>query len=136
MMYASKLSKVSTTWTRIAFRVASSSTAPSTPSPAFPGEPTKASVVTETIPGPRSQQLLAELNQFQHTGAIHFFVDYAKSLGNYLVDADGNTYLDILGQISSLPLGYNHPAMIAAMCDPSNAAMLAQRPCLAMLPPT
>lgn len=76
------------------------------------------------------------MNKIQHTGAVHFFVDYAASRGNYLVDADGNTYLDILGQISSLPLGYNHPAIVSAMANPANASMLAQRPCLGMLPPT
>lgn len=149
MLYASKLANATTTMlarrhagaSEALLRAASSSlasdasTLPKTPSPAFPGEPTKAEIVTDTIPGPRSQKLLAQLDKLQHTGAVHFFVDYTKSRGNYLVDADGNTYLDILGQISSLPLGYNHPAIVEAMRDPANASMLAQRPCLGMLPP-
>jgi 4-aminobutyrate aminotransferase / (S)-3-amino-2-methylpropionate transaminase len=111
-----------------------SSTCPQTPSPAFPNEPPGIQIRT-TVPGPRSKELLTQLNKIQHVGAVHFFVDYAASRGNYLVDADGNTFLDILGQISSLPLGYNHPAIVSAMADPANAAMLAQRPCLGMLPP-
>jgi hypothetical protein len=35
----------------------------------------------------------------------HFFADYGKSLGNYVVDADGNVLLDVFSQIASLAVG-------------------------------
>ena len=40
-------------------------------------------------------------------------IDYEKSKGNYLVDADGNILLDVFAQISSIALGYNVSEMIA-----------------------
>ena len=41
----------------------------------------------------------------QQSGTVNFFVDYEKSRGNYVVDADGNILLDTYQQIASLPLG-------------------------------
>ena len=41
------------------------SATPSTPSPPFPGEPNKAQIVSDTIPGPRSKELLAQLDKLQ-----------------------------------------------------------------------
>ena len=45
------------------------------------------------------------MDEVTQTQAVHFFADYAASRGNYLVDVDGNRYLDVLGQIASLPIG-------------------------------
>lgn len=44
----------------------------------------------------------------QQTMTIHFFGDYERSRGNFLVDVDGNAFLDLFGQIGSLPVGMNN----------------------------
>lgn len=108
---------------------------PATPSPPFPGEYDSAKVVTDSVPGPKSKHLMARLAEIQQSATVSFFADYEASRGNYLVDVDGNRFLDIYGQIASLPIGYNHPAIVDAMTDKQNMALLAQRPCLGIFPP-
>uniref|UniRef100_A0A8C4Q189 Uncharacterized protein n=2 Tax=Eptatretus burgeri TaxID=7764 RepID=A0A8C4Q189_EPTBU len=61
-----------------------------------------------TVPGPKSQALKREFNAIQHADAVKFFCDFSASRGNYLVDADGNRMMDLLTQISSIPLGTIH----------------------------
>jgi len=92
-------------------------------------------VLKTEIPGPKSQQLLKELDLIQNTGAVEFFADYEKSAGNYLADADGNMVLDLYTQIASIPLGYNHPRVIKACTDPANLSSFVNRPALAVYPP-
>ncbi|KAF0032188.1 hypothetical protein F2P81_014478 [Scophthalmus maximus] len=73
-----------------------------------------------SVPGPRSQELTKQLGEIQNVGAVNFFCNYEESRGNYLVDVDGNRMLDIYTQISSIPIGYNHPALLKLMTDPNN----------------
>uniref|UniRef100_A0ABD2WNT5 (S)-3-amino-2-methylpropionate transaminase n=1 Tax=Trichogramma kaykai TaxID=54128 RepID=A0ABD2WNT5_9HYME len=98
-----------------------------------PEEPSGPSVHC-SIPGPQSQQLYRELNDIQQAGSVQLFADYEKSAGNYLADVDGNLLLDVYMQISSMPLGYNHPAMLKALTDPHNQKMIANRPALGVFP--
>jgi len=111
------------------------STAPApAPQSTLVDEPEAPHMLT-AFPGPRVQALKAQMSEVQESGAVAIFADYDRSAGNYLVDADGNTFLDCFGQISSLPLGYNHPDLAEAMATPEAVRMLCQRPALGMMPP-
>ncbi|XP_076300987.1 4-aminobutyrate aminotransferase isoform X1 [Lasioglossum baleicum] len=97
-------------------------------------EEPKKPVVTTEIPGPQSRTLLKDLNMIQQASSVQFFADYEKSTGNYIMDVDGNALLDMYMQISSMPLGYNHPAMLKVLADPVNQKFIANRPALGVFP--
>jgi len=66
---------------------------------------------------------------------LNMICDYKKSVGNYLVDMDGNTLLDVYSQIASIPVGYNNPRLIAAMSSKEAVDALVNRPALGGFPP-
>ena len=96
-------------------------------------EPEEPEIVS-VIPGPQSRQRMEELAKIQSMGSIQFFVDYKKSVGNYIVDVDGNKMLDVFTNISSIPLGYNHPALLAAARGEEMMDSLVNRPALGVFP--
>uniref|UniRef100_A0A8D0HJY3 4-aminobutyrate aminotransferase n=1 Tax=Sphenodon punctatus TaxID=8508 RepID=A0A8D0HJY3_SPHPU len=87
------------------------------------------------VPGPRSRELMKQLNGIQNAEAIHFFCNYEESRGNYLVDVDGNRMLDLYSQISSIPIGYSHPSLMKLLQQPQNLSTFVNRPALGILPP-
>ncbi|KAJ2742385.1 hypothetical protein GGI20_004526 [Coemansia sp. BCRC 34301] len=97
-------------------------------------EPKQPEVVTEEIPGPQSKAALSRLGQLQDTRAAVFAGDYQKSVGNYIVDADGNQLLDLYCQIASIPVGYNNSALLKAAQSPEMASTLANRPAIGVYP--
>ncbi|KAJ4313168.1 4-aminobutyrate transaminase [Fusarium piperis] len=90
--------------------------------------------VTTAVPGPATTAGLKDLNKVFDVRAAQLVVDYDKSHGNFFVDVDGNTYLDVLAQVASIPLGYNNPALIAASRSPEMVSALANRPAIGFFP--
>jgi len=88
------------------------------------------------VPGPVGLRLMEQHGpQGASGGAISLFCDYRASDGCYLVDADGNRMLDMFSQIASLPLGYNHPSLLAAQADPLLATYSTSRCAIGLMPP-
>lgn len=86
------------------------------------------------VPGPLSQEKISQLNKIFDARAVQFVVDYAKSHDNFIVDIDGNEYLDVYSQIASIPVGYNNPALIAAAKSPEMISALVNRPAMGNFP--
>lgn len=100
----------------------------------FPGEPATAAMLTP-VPGPATEALRARHQRHQDARSIHYYQDARRSLGNYAVDVDGNTLLDVYGHIACVPIGYNHPALLAAFRSERFAWLAAWRPALGVAPP-
>ncbi|CAJ0929685.1 unnamed protein product, partial [Mesorhabditis belari] len=96
-------------------------------------EPAKPEMKT-AVPGPKSLALKEKMNSIHQTASLRAFIDFDKSYGNYMIDADGNKMLDIYTQISSLPLGYNHPDLVKAASAPKFLSSLVSRAALGSFP--
>lgn len=64
-------------------------------------------------PGPNMKNLLNDMELVTSDyKSIETFVNLNQSFGNYIVDCDNNTMLDLYSNASSATLGYNHPELI------------------------
>lgn len=62
--------------------------------PFFPDEPTGPTVKTQ-IPGPKSKEIIQDLDKVFDTRSLNMVANYQKSFGNYIADPDGNILLDV-----------------------------------------
>lgn len=79
---------------------------------ALPTSEPKFPKMQTSYPGP---VLINKLNDLEIVSSDYTtaknFINYEKSFGNYFVDCDGNTFLDMYTNNGSLPLGYNNPEL-------------------------
>ncbi|KAF7637224.1 hypothetical protein Mgra_00003400 [Meloidogyne graminicola] len=95
-----------------------------------------APIMHTPVPGPESKKLREQMETVHQATSVKFFANYEKSFGNYLVDADDNSLLDVYTQISSLPLGYNHPELIELAKETRFLTCSVSRPALGGYPRT
>jgi len=100
----------------------------------FPGEPESAAILTP-LPGPRGRDLAERHAAHQDARTVFVYQDAKRSLGNYLIDVDGNTFLDIYTHIATVPVGYNHPDLLAAWRSGRFDWAAGYRASLGFLPP-
>ena len=107
---------------------------PVAPAPPFPGEPSTAALITP-VPGPATEALRVRHARHQDARTVFVYQDPVRSTGNYLVDVDGNTFLDIYTHIACVPIGYNHPALLEAWRSGRFDWAAGYRASLGFLPP-
>jgi 4-aminobutyrate aminotransferase/(S)-3-amino-2-methylpropionate transaminase len=100
----------------------------------FPNEP-KGPTVKTNFPGPKTKVLIDELNEVFDTQNLNMMANYQKSIGNYIVDEDGNELLDVYAQIASIPVGYNNPTLQRVAASKEMISALINRPALGNFPP-
>lgn len=100
------------------------------------GQPRRPKIATSPVPGPKSQDILASLNEIGDFRTAIVAVDYKNSKGNYIVDADGNTHLDCFGQIASISVGYRNTQLDSLAASRRFRMAVMNRPALGVFPPT
>jgi len=100
----------------------------------FPNEPAEPFVKT-AFPGPETQSYIEQYGKSSCEKQILFPVDLHNSLGNYVADADGNQYLDVMTSVACIGMGYNHPAILEATKSQTFRRLLATRTGVGCAPP-
>ncbi|MCP5298580.1 MAG: aminotransferase class III-fold pyridoxal phosphate-dependent enzyme [Chromatiaceae bacterium] len=70
--------------------------------------------ILTAIPGPKTKAAIARGRFDMQATYRTLIVDDIASHGTYLVDLDGNTFLDLFANFALGSLGYNHPNLVAA----------------------
>jgi 4-aminobutyrate aminotransferase/(S)-3-amino-2-methylpropionate transaminase len=86
---------------------------------------------TATCSKTQSAAISAHQDNRTHT----LLISYPKSSGNYILDADNNTLLDVFAQISSIALGYNAPPLLELAGTEEWKCAAVNRPALGSFPP-
>ena len=66
---------------------------------------------------------------------IRKYINIDKSFGHYIYDHKDIKYLDLVTNIASLPIGYNHPKLLKLFDNPINKNNAIHRYALGITPP-
>lgn len=80
--------------------------------------------------------LLNDYDAHTDPSSVKIFVNYVKSKGNYIIDADGNSILDMVSGGGHLPLGYNHGDLLKMVNSPKYDRFLYNNISFSFAPPT
>ncbi len=73
-------------------------------------------IITETLPGPRASELIARRAAAVPSGIrCGYPVVLSRGEGAMVEDVDGNRFLDWIGGVGVLNIGYSHPAVVEAV---------------------
>ena len=73
-------------------------------------------IITETLPGPKAQAIIdRRANIVPDAIRCVYPVVIAKGEGAMLEDVDGNRFLDWIGGVGVLNIGYSHPEIVEAV---------------------
>jgi len=73
-------------------------------------------IITDSLPGPKSKELIERRNNAIPTAIRCIYpVTIARGEGAMIEDLDGNIFLDWIGGVGVLNIGYSHPEVIAAV---------------------
>ncbi len=73
-------------------------------------------IVTETIPGPKAKEVIQRRNQIIPSAIKCVYpVVPARGEGAMIEDIDGNYFLDWIGGVGVLNIGYSHPEVVPAV---------------------
>ena len=100
----------------------------------FPNEPERPSMKT-AFPGPGTLAGIEAYGETSCNKQTHFPIDMHKSMGNYVADTDGNSFLDVFTSIACIGMGYNHPNAIEASKSDLMRQVLVTRTGIGINPP-
>jgi 4-aminobutyrate aminotransferase/(S)-3-amino-2-methylpropionate transaminase len=70
------------------------------------------------LPGPRSEAVLTELRRYVSAAVpIYLPAVIERAQGAVLTDADGHTFIDLVGGVGCLNVGHSHPRVVAAITE-------------------
>ena len=74
-------------------------------------------MVTDKVPGPKTQQLLEDSAKYESMarGAGSFPCVYDEGLGSTVKDPDGNLFIDITAGVAVNSVGRRHPRVVKAI---------------------